>query len=518
MDGIGKIRQAMIAAATLALATTACGEREDFWDRNLGITGPVVLSDGGAFLSSSLDELIVVRADARRDLVLDRYPVSESPEVIQVMDDDRILLWSAEEKRLDMVDPDGATARSYDLGTAFGGFQVSPEGRYVVAWVTSSSRDDDFFILAGQVAIVDLNEDPGADNPRLITLDSYGDAPLGVYIAPGEKAGGAIRQTALVAWRSYVTVLDLRDPSLPAVSVPLRPEDSNDEIIPGAMKFAEGEEDLVRAYFISHSSDDLYEITVAPDLLADLGASAVAINLFPTAPGPVEFQLYRLTGGDLPTICASNRLVITDPESSETEVLQLAINPSSLRVFEMAALDGESIEGFALISSSSYSQFYLVELEHVALKKSKALHLTAAPAPVVDVIELPGQGQFLLFHTAGDSAISVSRPADGTIQSIVGTGSMETRLFLSEEDLLLVLTMRDGARYLVAMDTVSLHARAVELEGSTGQGAGLMALPDASQVLVWLAGEQRLIKAPLDFKERSDLTDYPMFLFDGLMD
>ncbi len=95
---------------------------------------------------------------------------------------------------------------------------------------------------------------------------------------------------------------------------------------------------------------------------------------------------------------------------------------------------------------------------------------------------------------------------------------METRLFLEDEDLLLVLTTRDGARYLIAMDTVSLHKQVVELDDSTGQSASLMVLPDESMVLIWLAGEQRLIRAPLDFKDRSDLTDYPMFLFDELLD
>ena len=504
----------------LSLVAAGCGEREEFWDRDLGITGPVALSDGGVFLSSSLDELIVVRADKNRELVLDRYPVGTTPEVIKVMDDDRILLWSKKDKTLDLVDPDGATARSYDLGTAFSGFQVSPEGRFVVAWVTSASDDDDFFINAGLVAVVDLTEDESADNPRLLTLQSYGDAPVGVSIAPAEKAGGAIRQPALITWRSYVSVLDLRDSDVADVSVPLRPGDGEDEILPGAMKFAEGTEDLVRAYFISTSSDDLYEITIAPGELSSQGAAAVAINLFPTAPSPAAFELYRLANGDLrvATICNSNRLVITDPASSETLILQLAINPNRLKIFDMQALDGDSIERFALISSGSYSQFYLVELEHVALKKSKALHLTSAPAPVADVIELPGQGQFLLFHSSGDSAISVAEPANNELTSIIGTGSMETRLFLPEDDLLLVLTQRNGARYLVAMDTVTLHARAVELEGTTSQSATMMPLPDAGMILIWVAGEQRLIQAPLDFKDRGDLTDHPMFLFDGLMD
>ena len=512
--------RALAMALALVLAAAACGEREEFWDRDLGISGPVVLSDGGAFLSSSLEQLIVVRADAKRDLVLDRYPVAEAPQVIKVMEDDRILLWSKKDKTLDLVDPDGKAVRSYDLGTAFGGFRVSPEERFVVAWVTLATSTEDFFVNAGQVAIVDLEAAPGAANPRLISLKSYGDAPLGVYIAPAAEAGGETRQPALVAWRSYVSILDLRDDTISDVSVPLRPGDSDAEIYPGVMKFAEGEEELVRAYFISTSSDDLYEITIAPDHLEELGAGAVAINLFPTAPNPIDFSMYRLDYGPLrvATICASNRLVITDPESSETLVLQLAITPNRLEVFDMQSLDGSAIEGFALISSGSYSQFYLVELDHVAEKKSKALHLTGAPAPVVDVIALPGQGQFLLFHSSGDSAISVAEPANDKLTSIIGTGSMETRLFLPDEDLLLVLTTRNGSRYLVAMDTITLHARAVELDGSTGQTASLLPLPDESLVLIWLAGEQRLIQAPLDFKDRSDLTDYPMFLFDELMD
>ncbi|MFH1531450.1 MAG: hypothetical protein ABIK09_12050 [Pseudomonadota bacterium] len=520
MDAMTKMGSALGMVLVLVLAAGACGEREAFWDRDLGITGPVVLSDGGAFLSNSLEELIVVRADRKRELVLDRYPVAEAPQVIKVMGDDRILLWSKKDKTLDLVDPDGKAVRSYDLGTAFGGFRVSPEERFVVAWVTLATTTEDFFVNAGQVAVVDLQEDEGPSNPRLISLKSYGDAPLGVYIAPAESAAGEIRQPALVTWRSYVSILDLRDDGISDVSVPLRPGDSDAEIYPGLLRFAEGDEDRVRAYFISTSSNDLYEITIASDQLQESGAGAVAINLFPTAPAPLDFSIYRLDDGTLriATICGSNRLVITDPESSETLVLQLAINPNRLKVFEMQSLDSTKIEVFALISSGSYSQFYLVELEHIALKMSKALHLTSAPAPVADVIELPGQGQFLLFHTSGDSAISVAEPANDKLTSILGTGSMETRLFLEDDDLLLVLTIRDGARYLVAMDTVTLHARAVELDGSTGQAASLIPLPDESMVLIWLAGEQRLVRVPLDFKDRSDLTDYPMFLFDELMD
>ncbi|MBM4372259.1 MAG: hypothetical protein FJ098_11435, partial [Deltaproteobacteria bacterium] len=316
----GMVRSVLVAwvMALTGLAAAGCGDRPEFWDEPMVFGEPVALSSGGAFLSAERNELLVVRAQAGHDLAVARYDVARAAQIIDVLADDRIVLWSREAKTLDLVDPDGRTARSWDLGAPFSGFRVSPEGRYLVAWITGTGGDDALFVNAGQLAVVDLTEEPGLGNPRLLSLKSYGDAPVGVHIAPVVEAGGGDRQPALVAWRSYVSILDLRDPEVADVSVPLRPGDETMDIWPGPMKFADAGEGLVRAWFLSTSSADLYEITIAADQLPSQGSAAVAINLFPTAPGPMDFALYRLQSGDLrvATICSSARLVITDPESS----------------------------------------------------------------------------------------------------------------------------------------------------------------------------------------------------------
>lgn len=225
----------LVAATMLASLGPGCAEENPYLE-GLGLLPPVATRDGVVWIDTLHREAIFALPDGEA-LAVRRLAVGE---------EDTIVAWSAVTRGRDAVlaltipasakvedvgeqlhrlpgDGDGE-AVVYDVRAPFTAIALSPDHRRAILYFAAGESSEQLH-NANQVAIVDLAGD-GVDN---VTLHGFGGALRSVefpgQITPGAPApvviGGVSRDIAAFLAPSEVVLLDMDDPALDQVAVPL---------------------------------------------------------------------------------------------------------------------------------------------------------------------------------------------------------------------------------------------------------------------------------------------------------
>lgn len=134
------------------------------------------------------------------------------------------------EAHLVVVDKTGEKAR-YPLGSRFGSFVLSDDGRYAVAYAPAAG-----FAFGTSIAVVDLTVQPRpGENPRLLNVTSLdGQVPARFVFSPATEK----RRFLVTLANDYVNLIDLEHLERGEVTIPLTLPDSGESLFPNDLVFA----------------------------------------------------------------------------------------------------------------------------------------------------------------------------------------------------------------------------------------------------------------------------------------
>src|SRR4029453_11167180 len=115
------------------------------------------------------------------------------------------------------VHPEAETL-AYEISSPFDRVAVAPDNSMVVTYFSAAGPDEaGFFRNPNELAVIHLLEPPGADNPTLKTIRSFGSVPEGITLSPPMIVPGAEDSTprtfAFVLSANNLTLLDINNPS-----------------------------------------------------------------------------------------------------------------------------------------------------------------------------------------------------------------------------------------------------------------------------------------------------------------
>ena len=282
----------ILACALAAACAAACwsDERPAPWTRARTVLGPIALKAHVAYIDAALDRVVLVDVTGDRPAIAHTAIGRNAMYAVPSADRHRLFVITRGEQAIErgqidqppmfwVVDgqhPGAATA--YAIGSPFDRIAVSPDGTRAVAYYSAGGEDPGgVFRNPNELAVIDLARPPGADNPALVTIRSFGAVPEGIELSPPMALAGSADATprtfAFILSADTLTVLDATHPDRREVSIRL--DLGGARVVPEQVVFAPGS---ASAYVRSAGARDVLQVALeaeAPD---------------PTVPGANDFR------------------------------------------------------------------------------------------------------------------------------------------------------------------------------------------------------------------------------------
>lgn len=240
-----------------ATATAACGGRPDVWDRAPSTQAQVIgLAGSVAILDDQTQRAVMLVPKA--DQELDRVALPIGKKVLHAEtspDRERLFVLSAGDvpRRSEkdqkpsltvLQDKDGKlSAKRFDLSRPLSGISVDPLGKWAAVYAGAATSTA-FVENPNELVLIDLEAEPGPNNPVTTTLRSFGGKPQRVTFAPSLTLPEGPRRLLVVETEQDVSILDLdhaRDPvPRPEITVRLTSGGDARVIRPAGVVFHDG--------------------------------------------------------------------------------------------------------------------------------------------------------------------------------------------------------------------------------------------------------------------------------------
>jgi hypothetical protein len=533
------------ALALLAgLALSACGEREEVWERARDVRGPLALAGHLAWIDVGLEQLVTVEARGRDgggfDFAVARQPVGRSPVLLAASADGTQALvlthgttggsgYAAEEERLYRLDPTGAAEPvAYELRSPFDALALSADGRWAVAYFATGAA-----VNPNELAVVRLDQAPAPDgNPRLVPVRTYGSRPLAVQFLQDLTIGDRDRQLGLVFSERYVTLIDLEQLDRRMTTVFLSARDSTDPVVPTALALAPGDatdpEGATPYVFLrAPGIAEVFALALKdnPDAEPDQNDFGPTVNEIPIPAPPDDFAVFDGPEGTL--LLAVHRtpgVTVVDPRTTAAWNVQLDAGATRVQVFpEVPTRDG--LRQLALLwapGAAGQTRAGFLVLDDVQTRLRRNLETIDLGAPVQQVLPTGDPNRVLLVHDVYTGALSILDVADRTVEPLgisVSSGVLATHpqgraFFFAAPGRAAISELRldTGHAEELRLDAqpAGLYVLFGRIAGGTLRGRALVV--DHG----WSSGY--LTALPLDAPSRSGAASLQGFLADGFLD
>ncbi len=525
----------------LALVAACDGGRAAAWDRPRKLLGPVPLQDRIAWVDGARDRVVLVEVSVpphvysipigRRAIWAAPTPDRKRLAVITRGEEARARGEQDEPPGLYLVDvtaPEAAPIR-YEIGSPFDRLAVAADGSLAVAYFSEAGPDaDGLFRNPNELAIVNLGQAPGEENPLLRTVRSFGAAPLGVVLSPPMAIPDAEDPTprtfAFVLAPGSVTVLDATYPKRREVTVRLSlgsggtggGTGTGATVTPREVVFAPG---ACAAYLRADGARDVLQILLSFEA--------------PTNPSPDtndnDFQpaLAELGAGGAPAdvavyddVAGVRRVLVATPGTHELTVIDADTGQFvSVDVgdpIDRVLLLPEDKPLVAVLASlgSHQARVHLVDLAGIGARLvPPQVRTLTLEAPVFDVVAVPGRELAMVVHDDARTVLGLLDVAAATIAPLEGAGRLDSYDFSASGGGYLIGATR-GVRRVGLIDLRNLHPEDVRLDDLPTQ---VFALPSGAIVVDHGDPYGRVTLLPRADARRDEAVVLSGFLLSGIL-
>lgn len=540
------------AALVLALGLASCGDREEIFQRQRDILGPVALAGHLAYVDAALEDLVTIEAVAqpggRFDFNVVRQPLGRRPVLLAASADrSRVLVvthgtsggsgFEEEEERLYVLDPSGnedaggENAKIYRLRSPFDALALSDDGRWAIAHFLGTDA-----VNPNEMAVAALDQDPSETNPVLLPLRTYGSRPLGVRYLADLTIGDRDRQLAVVFSERYLTFVDLEHLERRVTTVFLSARDSAETVIPADAVVAPGDatdpEGATPYVFLrAPGIAAVYALNLkdnAEPAEEDQNDFTPSVNEIPIPAPPDDFAVFDgADGKSLLAVHGRGRtpgITVVDPRTTTTWTVALDAPAIDVRLFTgVPTRDGIRQVALLCDQGNAYeNRASFLVLDGIEERLRRNLETIDLGAPVMNVIPTGDPLRVLLVHNAVTGSLSILDIADRTMTRLgvsVSSGVLATHpegrsfFFASPEpNKISTLELETGHAEEIRLDAapMSLYALPGFRDGARTRGRALVV--DHG----WASGYLTVL--PLDAPDRDAASSLQGFFAEGMLD
>jgi len=355
------------------------------------------------------------------------------------------------EAHLVLIDRTGEKSR-YPLGSRFGSFVLSGDGRYAVAYAPAAG-----FSFGTSIAVVDLDAVPQVGtNPRLINVTSLdGQVPARFVFSPAELE----RRFLVTLATDYVNLIDLQHLERGEVTIPLTLPGSGASLVPNDILF-----DGDQIYIQSTGASDVL-VAQLTDTPLDVNAHGFEVSLL-SLPAGAYLRGIALIGKDetqrLLALSDGGARVI-DPRTGNG--VDLALNGAYEEALSFeASSPSDARSGKRVLLYGSDSRVAFLDVSESGEIGSGDQEEIPLPAGVESAFPLLENRQIVLTHRS-DQVSLVDLEARTVSPLTLDTAVFST--LLDAERARLWITTLDGS--LGTLDLDSLVPSRILLEGEAKQ-------------------------------------------------
>lgn len=537
MNSLRKSRMIRGLGLLCALSLAACygDERDESWDRERVIIGPVAVKSRLAYVDTARDRVLAIEtADGRpefRSYKIGRNAIFATP----TPDRDHLAVITRGEEALvkGQVDEDpklwlldlserNGLAQSYEIGSAFDRLAISSDGSVAVAYFSSGGFDatTGVFRNPNELAIVDLEREPSEDNPTLRTVRSFGSAPDGVVLSPPMRIPGAADDTprifAFLLAENTLTLLDATNPKRREVTIRLGTGSTDAAIIrPRELVFAPN---TGTAYVRSDNAADVLSVLLTAEepeseldndyqpALAELGAGA----------GPADVAVWddaierRFVLAAMPS---TREVAIIDADTASFVTVS---TPDPIDRIMLFPNDPNLQPRVALLASIAQGlpRVHLLSLDGISDELVPVnLRTVTMSEPVLDVLQIPGSEQALIVHDANRTVLGLLDVGLGAVSPLEGVGRLDSFDFSSDGNFLVGVT--NQVSRVGILDLQSLHPTNIRIDDDPGR---VFALEGGAVMVDHGDAFGRATYIPTVDSQRSDARVMSGFLLEDYLD
>ncbi len=460
----------LIAAVLVTPACTWTDDRPLDWERERIVIGPIPLKTQVAYVDSALDRVTLLdlepaqpaisqRAIGRRAIAAvpsgDRhflFVITRGEEAIREGQvDEAPQLWSVDTQFANVAPV------AYAIGSPFDRIAIAPDNSVAIAYFSAAGPDQaGFFRNPNEVAIIDLARPPGADNPTLKTIRSFGSVPEGIVLSPPMVVPGAEDATprtfAFVLSSNNLTVLDAAHPTRREISIRL--DLGGQPVVPREIVFAPH---TASAYVRSDNARDVLQVHlegVAPSgeandyrpQLAELGAGG----------GPTDIAVYDDARGRRTILAATpntSEVVVIDADTAQFRAIPLVDPIDRILLFGAPGAPPRKAL-FASIAARS-PRVHVLELTGIEdpLVQTR-LRRIELEQPVRDVVPVPGRDFAMLVHDDNREVIGLLDMGTESTSPLLGVGQLDSYDFSPDGAFLIGATPAISRVGFVALDNL----------------------------------------------------------------
>lgn len=493
-------RRAVATACALSLGGVLLGacldDRPIAWERDRAVLGPVPLKDRVVYVDNARDRTIAVdvsRPDApqvhtypigRQAIFVTPTPDREHVAIITRGEEALVEGQIDQDPQLWLVDVSSAnsTPVSYALGSPFDRLTISADGRTAVAYFSTGGPDaGGYFRNPNELAVIHLDQPPGADNPVLKTVRSFGAAPDGVVLSPPMVIPGAEDPTprvmAFVLAPNNLTVLDTAYPERREVSIRL--DVGGTATRPREIAFAPA---TATAYVRSDQARDVLEVRIQAEApaeddpqdndyqpaLAELGAGA----------GPADIAVYDDVAGRRLILAATpgtSQVVVIDADTAELATVDVPDPVDRILLFPD---DPDQVPRIAVLAAigSRLPRVHVLQLDGITDELVGAeLATVDLDEPVLDVVPVPGREMGMIVHDDDRTVLGLLDLSFNAVSPLQGVGRLDDYDFSPGGAFLIGATA--GVSRVGFLDLDSLHPSSLRLDHAPAQ---VFALPSGA--------------------------------------
>jgi hypothetical protein len=518
---VGTGRGVLFAGAVLC-CVAGCGDRDEGLAQSMELLAPAVVKRQLVLVAPEHGWSLWLNAgaDTPKARVVERS-VPRTPILVEKRRaaDELLLLCRRPESdttdfggELVVLDADGID-RSYRLGARYNRMTQSDDGRFAFVSTTQGDESaDTLYFNPDDVSIVDLDEEPGQNNPSQRTLSGDGEPLSQIFVSSDFEIGGEQRRLGVVLFQSRLSLLDLSHPGRAEWTAQLAGADAAGGGIGLEQVLFVAEEHSI--YLRGRQARDVYVLGLTSKEPEGENGNDFGILLNQLGAGQPISDLELVAADRLVATTYQNTLLVVDTGSAKLTSITLPAQATSILPF-VAEAEGGSERSEVLLYAAGQRVITFVLLEGLQERKDRNLEAVTLPGGVESVTELDNN-QLLITHTqTGLSVLDLNTRRVSPISSPV---HLTKESVLVDADHGRIWLAAPGQNRVGSFDLSGLQPQQTKLDAVV-QYARLVQGSDRHKLVIVhpsQLGYMTILDA--DKPERQTAVSLRGYLFDGVLD